>query len=534
MFRSLRWRLVASYLLLTLLTVSVTGILALSLLARQIHAEETRYLTSNAEAVARQALPMMAPAARISSLRQLVRTSAFLGSAQVRILDREERVLADSGPRGADDAAAWMAAAGTDEAEGLLVAAVPFAGPGTRGLPEDVRARLARLVPGGEVRLVRRQETAWGQILVFESVPAEQRPAEAAAGPEQPGQTVRVAIGAGAARAGYVEVTAPSSRAGRAMVAARRAFVLAGMGAAGLALLLGFVVSRSVSAPLHELALAAKRMSRGDFTARARKHGDDEIGQVTQQFNQMAGRLEESFAEVAAQRDALRHFIADASHELRTPITALKTFNELLENPDLDGQTRAEFTRESGAQIRRLEWITANLLDLSRLDAGIASLDLVELDARDLAERAAAPARALAAARGVTVHLTLPQAPVPLCSDTAHVEIALGNLLDNAVKFGPAGSSVELGVEPHSEEVVFWVSDEGPGIEPADLPHVFERFYRGTSSAGDAPRGMGLGLAIVKSVAEAHGGRVEVASEPSHGSRFTLVLPASHRPAAPE
>jgi signal transduction histidine kinase len=257
----------------------------------------------------------------------------------------------------------------------------------------------------------------------------------------------------------------------------------------------------------------------------------------------MAARLQASFAELAAERDALRRFVADASHELRTPITALRTFNELLQGPaTADPAAQAEFLAESQDQIERLEWITRNLLDLSRLEAGIAALELDTQAACELLETAAAPFFPTAHERGIRLALAPLLSSLPIRCDRARIIMALTNLLDNALKFTPAGGQIEAGValvattsaaandgansEQHSEqEVCFWVQDTGMGIAPEELPLIFERFHRSLRAARP---GSGLGLAIVQSIVQAHGGRVEVASQVDAGSRFALCLPANH------
>ena len=158
--------------------------------------------------------------------------------------------------------------------------------------------------------------------------------------------------------------------------AIRRALGIAAGASALLAIAVGLVMSRTLTAPIQNLAQAAAAMSSGDLTARAPVVGRDELASLAQQFNQMADALHRSFVELAAERDTLRRFVADASHELRTPITALRTFNELLQGPaQADRNAQAEFLAESHTQIARLEWITRNLLDLSRWDGGHGDAD---------------------------------------------------------------------------------------------------------------------------------------------------------------
>ena len=323
---------------------------------------------------------------------------------------------------------------------------------------------------------------------------------------------------------GYVELSGGLDFSSQSLATARKAIFLAGVGAALLAFIAGLLVSRSLAKPISDLTSAAGEMSAGDLSVRAPVHGQDEIGQLARQFNHMAARLETSFAELAAERDALRRFIADASHELRSPITALKSFNELLQGPAVnDSIANSEFLAESAVQIARLEWITANLLNLSRLEAGLADLDLGMHDVGEVIESAAAPFRAGAQEKGVSWTVIVPQPPITCRCDRPRLEMALTNLLDNALKFTPAGGSVTIGASQAADRLQIWVQDTGLGVTPEDQPLIFERFYRGRGGA-DTP-GSGLGLAIVQRIAQAHGGSVTVESQPGQGSRFTVDLP---------
>jgi signal transduction histidine kinase len=290
-----------------------------------------------------------------------------------------------------------------------------------------------------------------------------------------------------------------------------------------MAIVAGLLMSRRLAAPLSNLTQVAGRMSEGDLSIRAPIRGRDEIGRLASQFNRMAQRLEASFGELAAERDALRRFIADASHELRTPITALRSFNDLLLGAAADDPAaRSEFLTESQVQLERMEWITHNLLDLSRLDAGLVSLELATHDVGELIATAVSPFRALAREKQISLSVWPLMSPASIRCDRARIELAFSNLVDNALKFTAPGGQVEVGGERQGEAVRLWVKDNGSGIDPEDLPHVFERFYRGKS--GDQS-GSGLGLTIVYSIVKAHGGSVSVVSQVGAGSRFEVILP---------
>jgi len=189
--------------------------------------------------------------------------------------------------------------------------------------------------------------------------------------------SITVPVGPAASPVGWVEMSSPISLSGAALAPVRNAVLFSGLGAMAIAVAVGLLIGKTLSDPLRSLAGTARRMAEGDLTARAAEVRADEIGEVARQFNGMAASLENTFRDLRAERDSLKRFVGDASHELRTPITALVTFNELLqEKAAEDPAARQEFLRESQTQLERLQWITTNLLDLSRLDAGIAGLSI--------------------------------------------------------------------------------------------------------------------------------------------------------------
>lgn len=299
----------------------------------------------------------------------------------------------------------------------------------------------------------------------------------------------------------------------------------AGLAALVVSLVVGTVAARRLTGPLARLRRASSRFAQGDLDERAPAFAIVEVDELGQQFNVMADRLSDSVRMLEADRDRLREFVADVSHELRTPIAALRTFNELQRDGGMDEDQRREFLERSTEQINRLEWMSNNLLDLSRIDSGIFPLDMRLGDLRDPVRSAVEAQAEIAEQRGVSVVSRVPTSPVMLRFDRERILQLLGNLIGNGLKFTPRGGEVivELGDAP--DEATLVVRDSGPGIPEAELPRVFDRFFRGTNVGEARASGSGLGLAIARSIVEMHGGTIEVASAVGSGSTFTIMLP---------
>src|SRR5208337_4513765 len=530
LFQSIRWKLAASYSVLVLLSVTLMGTLALYIVQRDVGRQEAGYLKANARAVADQARGFMDPQVRRIALAELASTSAFLGDSRVRILGPDHELLADSGSPGLPDEFLWLVPSGLAEIDTGREGSFPFILPlpphphgGQMMSPRELMPLLRDLPLGTSHVYARRMLTPWGRRFVFEGDPMEQEGPRAINAPPRQVVSTMVAVGPESSPLGYVEMSSPLSLSGVALGPMRSAVLLSGLGSLAIAVCVGLFIGRTLSDPLRSLAGTARRMAEGDLSSRAATGRRDEIGELARQFNGMAQSLETSFRDLRAERDSLKRFVADASHELRTPITALATFNELLQGSAADDPAaRQEFLRESQAQLARLQWITANLLDLSRLDAGIAGLTLGRHTAADIVESAVAGFRAAARQKNVSLEVGDADSSLVVVCDGQRIQIALANLVANAVKFVHPGGAVSVGHSTGDGRLRFSVRDNGPGISPEELPLIFDRFYRGKGASGE---GAGLGLALARSVAIAHGGNVSAQSTPGLGSIFTLEIP---------
>jgi signal transduction histidine kinase len=333
-----------------------------------------------------------------------------------------------------------------------------------------------------------------------------------------------------------LEITLANPSTFRASAIANLTGLLAAIAlfALGLAVVVSAALTRRFTTPLRQLTDASRALAEGDLSRRVPaaqlRAGSTELGELAVQFNTMADRLEESVEIIRRDRDRSRDFLADVSHELRTPLAALRTFNQLLmETAGDDPAARAEFLESSAGQIERLDWLAQNLLELSKLDSGLVLLDLRPDDLRAAVESAAHQHDSTAARRGVRITIDLPDAPIRIRHDPPRIGQIVANLVGNAIKFTPRGGSVRVAVVPTDDGARIDVSDTGVGIDPSELPHIFERFYRGSRANEARGSGSGLGLAIVRSIVDMHGGTVEVETGPDRGSRFTVHLPGDPR-----
>jgi len=305
--------------------------------------------------------------------------------------------------------------------------------------------------------------------------------------------------------------------------------VVAAIPGLAVAALLAVVAARSVGGRIRDLSQAAGALAEGDLRARVDVRGEDEVASLASSFNAMAERLQESTAHLAEERaravsalDANRQLVADVSHELRTPVALIRGQVEALgeEHP---ASHRVEMALR---EITRLEDLVTDLFRLASAEATNVELALSPSEPASIAREAFTPLVEPAwRESSVKLVLEVPGALPLVMVDRARLVHVLQNLLRNAVRHAPEGGLVRLSLSQEVGAVLFEVSDTGPGIDPVDLPHVFERFYRGSESSG-----AGLGLAIAREFVASMQGEISVASPPGEGATFAIRLPAVDQP----
>ena len=340
---------------------------------------------------------------------------------------------------------------------------------------------------------------------------------------EPGGRMLTVPVERGGGVEGYIELHNPPSIADRTLSRSRIYLLFAGLAAVAAAAVLGLYMGKRLTSPLLVLSDTVAKMKSGNLSIRARFDRNDEIGYLSERFNEMADRLEESFSTLERERDTLKAFAEDASHELRSPVTALQTFTELLlGNSGKDPQKRDEFLRDSKRQLDRLQWIVHGLLNLTRFDAELVELNYTDTDVNDLLRETVQTFAGEIDAKELEVQATVHQPQLSVHCDRQRLQTALSNIVGNAVKYSPRKGYIHIEATKATDGVDIVVTDNGPGIAGKDLPHIFNRFYR---AGNEIHSGSGLGLAISDSIVKAHKGVIVAESLPESGSRFTVHLP---------
>lgn len=274
------------------------------------------------------------------------------------------------------------------------------------------------------------------------------------------------------------------------------------------------------------IAAAARQVADGDGDARVEPSGPDELVWLGQDFNRMAERLEAADRRRRELEESRRDLIAAISHDLRTPLASIRAMVEAINDGVVsDSETTTRYMRTVLSEVQRLNGLIDDLFELSRLDAGALTLNIEAGSLHDLVSDTLEALQAQADEKRLHLHGRVGDGLPPVLMDHARVQRVLVNLLQNAIRHTPPDGTILLEAAEETDAVRVDVVDSGEGIAAADLPHIFERFYRGEKSRVRAQGGAGLGLAIARGLVEAHGGRVWAQSAPGEGSRFSFLLP---------
>ncbi len=317
---------------------------------------------------------------------------------------------------------------------------------------------------------------------------------------------------------GYVQLSVPMAP----IYADVRQSQLTLLGVGGLVLvvtaLASLVLARQIARPIRNLTSITEEIAQGHLERRVTPAGPDEIQRLGHAFNQMTER-------VSSMLTRQKEFVANAAHELRSPLTSLRLRMEILTgqargDPELTGRYLKQMDRE----LEYLQQLVEQLLALSALDEN-ERLPRMPLDLAPLLYQVCEELSPLSQRAQIRFDIQVPPHLPPCNVNAGQVRIILRNLLDNAIKYTPAGGRVILRAEPEGSTICISVADTGPGIPAEALPHIFDRFYRVDKSRSTRPRGSGLGLALVRAMVEANEGQIQVTSAPQTGSAFTVKFP---------
>jgi len=336
---------------------------------------------------------------------------------------------------------------------------------------------------------------------------------------------------------GYVYIILGGERYDASLKMIRESYYLrAGLVAFILALLatllVGFSLFFLLTRRLRSLADAVRGFERGDLGKRVEARGSDELGALSRSFNEMAATIEADVEKLRLAERMRRDLIGNISHDLRSPLASIQGYLETMAMKDaqLAPQERQRFLEISIRNTTSLQKLVEELFELAKLDARQVSLKREPIQVAELAQDVVLKLAPQAERAGVSLSVDLGR-ELPLVScDVALIERVLTNLIENAIHHTPSGGSVRVALSESGRGIQVAVADTGIGIDPQDLPHIFERFYRADKSRDRSTGGAGLGLAIARQVVELHGSVLEVESRPGQGARFAFSLPSSPAP----
>ncbi|HVN55542.1 MAG TPA: HAMP domain-containing sensor histidine kinase [Anaerolineaceae bacterium] len=548
--RSIRWRLSLTYAGLALLTALALGGVLLFVLRGYYADQERIYLRGNALSLGDAVGPILESNLPKDSLQGQINLFAILSQVRVRLLDENGKLLVESQKPAVEKGVFISAVSGPDilyrkpALEGRKSTPASPQSPGSvlaepaapAGPPERAPGGVTVLAPyewpfvgrvtgsgpvTDKLQLFYSGDPALGPKTLVSVIPIAgtmygfSLQGDFQTGESRSDQVVSQPIVYNGRKLGSIELSDGPSYGREIVIGVARGWLLASLAAVLLAAGVGWLISRRLSAPLLGLVEVTRKMSTGDLSIRAGEaeglSHQDEFGLLAQTFNEMAGQVENTVG-------TLRSFVSDAAHELNTPLTALRTNLELA---GVRGDPAVERARE---QVERLQSLTGDLLDLSRIESG-SNGEREPVDLRGMVAEISEVYASQAEQKEIDFELDLPAETAQDLQVSVHsgrLRRVVENLLENALKFTPAGGRVRLSLERIGDQARITVSDSGIGIPPEDQALLFGRFHRGRNTAGYP--GSGLGLAIVKAILDQYGGGISLIPQ-EKGTCFEVMIP---------
>jgi len=513
MFRSIRSRLALSFAGIALVAALALGAVLLAILRNYYSNQELDYLVGNAQSASAVVTAMMVGHVPHEEVQSQIENLAFLTQTRIHVYAPDEQLLYDSGsPQNVNVNFGVM----KQNMKQTLVQ--------TNDLPPRNKVFISvgdsQTIPAPSAG-----QQASKDVFLYSSIQAggsaygfELRlPGDAAPLTARSNQNITAMMlnPKNNEKIGSIQLSEGPAYGSAILASVARGWAISSAIAIFLAALIGWYISRRISAPVLALSDVTARMTQGDLSSRADINSHDEFGQLGRSFNEMASRVEETVG-------TLRSFVADAAHELHTPLTALQTNLELARDEKTITK-RSRYLLRAQEQAQRLEALVKSLLDLSHIEATESKFDLVPVDFSQLVQEVSEQFASRAEQTEHEFEVNLFEENVSVLGNQDQLRQVMINLLENALKFTPRNGLISVAFEVAEKNAKLTITDTGIGIPAEDLSHLFERFHRGRNASNYA--GSGLGLAIVKAIVAAHQGNVSVQSEPGNGTQMIVSIP---------
>jgi signal transduction histidine kinase len=515
---SIRWRLPVSYAVIALLAALSLGSVMLLVLRNYYANQEREYLYGNATALQPLIEQILQSDLPKGSLKDQINGLAFLSQTQIRLLDTNGNTLADSGVPGANKV---VAVSGGVPVAGNVMFSVPANPPKNKGpiliYRNDESLPLPQVVPfekqiqpgkSADIILsVNASPYGYGFVTRADSDPTRRS-----------SQTVSILLTASYGnKLGVLEFSNGPSYGTNVIRSVITALLIASLFAMAIAALAGWFMSQRVTRPVLALEHATQQMEQGNLAVRVNLPNErqQEFLSLANSFNGMAEQVEQTIS-------TLRSFVADAAHELHTPLTALQTNLELARD-EKNASARTRYLERAQQQSQRLEALVKSLLDLSRIEAAESKSDLLPVDLSQLVQEVSEHFASRAEQTDHEFEAGPIEEDIFVMGNQEQLRQVMINLLENALKFTPGNGLISVAFEVVDHQAELTITDTGIGIPAEDLPHLFERFHRGRNASNYV--GNGLGLAIVKAIVTAHKGEVVVRSEAGKGTQMIVSIP---------